>query len=241
MYHFSFPFLRLCCTQVLRWMIWLLKWSNSNFDHFIILVFIRKYSMFYSIIFIWQLQSLSRTSWNAKNEIHHISWRFNFSAEWADLPLKQPPLVTSTINHRSSVLWEKGCLIRVGLSDVLCDFLTHGRWEDDNPQYVHAFARTGHDLVLDVGSRGDLQEDWVAQMGIVVVGHDIHIVSLRLFYVWVLHNRHQICPVLEWGEREQPQRCVNMWILNTELTSSLLQFIMSFLLLSTHLLKSCFN
>lgn len=83
----------------------------------------------------------------------------------------------------------------------MCDFLTHGSWEDDNPQYVHSFTCTGADLVFDVGSRGDLQEDRVAQMRIVVVGHDIYIVSLRLFYICILYDRHQICPVLQGEER----------------------------------------
>lgn len=84
----------------------------------------------------------------------------------------------------------------------LCDYLTHGGWEDDNPQYVHALAGTGDDFILDVGRRGDLQEDWMAQMRVVVVGHDIYIVGLRLFYIRVLYNRNQICSVLEWEERE---------------------------------------
>lgn len=80
--------------------------------------------------------------------------------------------------------------------------LTHGGWEDDDPQHVHAFARAGDDFVLDVGCRGDLQEHWVAQLRVVVVGHDVHKVGLRLFFIGALHGLHQICPVLE---EEEPQ------------------------------------
>lgn len=76
------------------------------------------------------------------------------------------------------------------------DCLTHGGREDDDPQYVHALAGTRDDFILDVGSRGDLQEDWVAQLRVVVVGHDIHIVGLRVFCVRVLYNRYQVRSVL---------------------------------------------
>lgn len=98
----------------------------------------------------------------------------------------------------------------------LCDYLTHGGWEDDDPQYVHALAGTGNNLVLDVGCRGDLQEDWVTQLRVVVVGHDVHIVGLRLFNIRALHNRNQVGPVLEGDEKEQTQRAVNIRMLNTE-------------------------
>lgn len=87
--------------------------------------------------------------------------------------------------------------------------LTHGSWEDDDAQHVHAFARTGDDLIFDVRCRGDLQEDRVAQLRVVVVGHDVHIVGLRLFYIIVLHNRYQICPVLE--EEEEREELIHAW------------------------------
>lgn len=79
--------------------------------------------------------------------------------------------------------------------------LTHGGREDDDTQHIHALARTGHHLVLDVGCRGDLQEDRVAQARVVVVGHDIHIVGLRLFHISALHDGNQICPVLGLDEK----------------------------------------
>lgn len=90
---------------------------------------------------------------------------------------------------------------------TLCDGLTHGGREDNNPQYVHALAGTGDDFILDVWSWSDLQEDWVAQLRVVVVGHDIHIVGLRVFFVDVLYNGYQVRSVLELDE---PQRFVNM-------------------------------
>lgn len=80
----------------------------------------------------------------------------------------------------------------------MCDDLTHGGREDDNPQDVHSLAGTGDDFILDVRSRGDLQEDWVAQFRVVVVGHDIYVVGLRLFYVRALYYRNQVSSVLEW-------------------------------------------
>lgn len=42
----------------------------------------------------------------------------------------------------------------------------------------------------------------MAQLRVVVVGHDVHKVGLRLFFIGALHSLHQICPVLEG---EQPQ------------------------------------
>lgn len=84
---------------------------------------------------------------------------------------------------------------------------THGGREDDNPQYVHALAGAGDDFILDVGSRSDLQEDWVAQLRVVVVRHDIYIVCLRIFHISTLYNRNQVCSVLEWDEREQTRIC----------------------------------
>lgn len=80
----------------------------------------------------------------------------------------------------------------------LCGDLTHGGREDDNPQDVHALAGTGDDFILDVGSRGDLQEDRVAQFRVVVVGHDVYIVGLGLFYIGGLDYRNQVSSVLEW-------------------------------------------
>ena len=76
------------------------------------------------------------------------------------------------------------------------DSLTHGGREDDDPQHVHALAGTRDDFILDVGSRGDLQEDWVAQLRVVVVGHDVHIVGLGVFHIRALYNRYQVCSVL---------------------------------------------
>lgn len=45
----------------------------------------------------------------------------------------------------------------------------------------------------------------MAQLRVVVVGHDVHIVGLRLFHVIVLHNRYQICPVLKEEEEEREE------------------------------------
>lgn len=80
---------------------------------------------------------------------------------------------------------------------------THGGREDDDPQDVHALAGAGDDFVLDVWSWGDLQEDRVAQFRVVVVGHDVDVVGLRLFDVSsTLHDGHQVCAVLEGNHRE---------------------------------------
>lgn len=92
--------------------------------------------------------------------------------------------------------------------------LTHGCREDDNSQYVHAFAGTGNDFILDVGSRGDLQENWVAQFRVVVVGHDIYIVCLGLFDVGALDYRNQVSSILEQNEKQEKNTVVNMWTVN---------------------------
>lgn len=93
-------------------------------------------------------------------------------------------------------------------SFLCCDShgLTHGCGEDDNSQYVHAFAGTGNDFILDVGCRGDLQEDWVAQFRVVVVGHDIYVVCLGLFDVSTLDYRNQVSSILEQNERQERRR-----------------------------------
>ncbi len=95
--------------------------------------------------------------------------------------------------------------------NTMCCFLTHGGREDDDPQHVHAFAGTGNDFILDVGSRCDLQEHWVAQFRVVVVGHDINIVGLRLFYISALHYRNQICSVLEWKNKYREFSLCGCW------------------------------
>ena len=77
--------------------------------------------------------------------------------------------------------------------------LTHGGGEDDDPQHVHALAVAGDDLVLDVGRRGDLQEHGVAQLGVVVVGHHVHVVGLGLLPAVGLHDGDQIRPILRRG------------------------------------------
>ena len=75
---------------------------------------------------------------------------------------------------------------------------THGGREDDDPQDVHALAGTGDDFILDVRGRGDLQEDRVAQFRVVVVGHDVDVVGLRLLCVSALYYGDQVRSVLEW-------------------------------------------
>lgn len=80
--------------------------------------------------------------------------------------------------------------------------LTHGSREDDDPQDVHTLAGTRDDFVLDVWSWGDLQEDRVAQLRVVVVGHDVHVVGLRLLDVGTLHDGNQVGAVLRGNHRE---------------------------------------
>lgn len=80
---------------------------------------------------------------------------------------------------------------------------THGGREDDDAQDVHALAGTGDDFVLDVWSWGDFQKDWVAEIRVVVVGHDIDVVGLRLFdFASTLHDGDQVCAVLKKNHRE---------------------------------------
>lgn len=107
---------------------------------------------------------------------------------------------------------------------------THSGGEDDDPQDVHTLAGTGDNFVLDVWGWGDLQEDRVAQLRVVVVGHDVYVVGLRLFDVGALHNGNQVRAVLMGNHREatvgpgiydQTHCCHFRW--------------------ETHLLKSCFN
>lgn len=94
------------------------------------------------------------------------------------------------------------------MSECLMDALevrgspTHGSREDDDPQDVHTLAGTRDDFVLDVWSWGDLQEDRVAQLRVVVVGHDVHVVGLRLFDVGTLHDGNQVGAVLRGNHRE---------------------------------------
>lgn len=86
---------------------------------------------------------------------------------------------------------------------------THGSREDNDPQNVHALAAARDNLVLDVWSRGDLKEDRVAKLGVVVVRHHVHIVGLGLTAAGG-HDGHEICPILrmEQGVRDQGQRSV---------------------------------
>lgn len=80
---------------------------------------------------------------------------------------------------------------------------THGGREDDDPQDVHALAGAGDVFVFNVWSWGDLQEDWVAQFRVVVVGHDVDVVGLRLFdFGSTLHDGKLVCAVLKRSHRE---------------------------------------
>lgn len=94
----------------------------------------------------------------------------------------------------------------LALGGVISDGLTHCCREDDNSQYVHAFAGTRNNFILDVWSRCDLQEHRVAQFRVVVVGHHIHIVCLRLLDVGALNHRNQVSSILEENERRKKKQ-----------------------------------
>lgn len=94
---------------------------------------------------------------------------------------------------------------------VMSGGLTHSCGEDDNSQYVHAFAGTGDNFIFDVWRRRDLQEHRVAQFRVVVVGHHIHVVCLRLLDVGALNYRNQVSPILKVNERRNKKiRVVDM-------------------------------
>ena len=92
---------------------------------------------------------------------------------------------------------------------LLLLLLTHGGGEDDDPQHVHALAVAGDDLVFDVWRRRDLQEHGVAQVGVVVVRHHVHVVGLRLLLARAQHHGDQVCAVLRGGEGEEQSSLVS--------------------------------
>lgn len=140
----------------------------------------------------------------------------------AEIPTKLQPVnvIVAVILCICRLFWPLKELSKSGSGEVRFDGdpLTHGSWEDDDSQDIHALACAGDNLILYVRCRGDFQEHWVTQLRVVVVGHDVHIVDLRLFFIRILNYWHQICPILEWKKHQRHvKKIINTIKISTKL------------------------